>query len=109
MQSIVVNGQNIDGVTLSLQPGVTLSGNITVESSGTPAPTDYSVFRVDAPDVDPLPIGGGGGGRGGGPLAGGGRAEKNGTFAVGNLLPGQHYIRVSRRRRAGRRPRRSGR
>ena len=94
-QSIVVNGQNIDSVTLSLQPGVTLSGNITVESSGTPAPADYSVFRVDAPEVDPLPIGGGGGGRGGGPLAGGGRSEKNGTFTVPNLMPGQHYIRVT--------------
>jgi hypothetical protein len=92
MQSIVVNGQNIGGLSLTLQPGVTLSGNITVESSGTPAPADYSGFRIDAPDLTPLPFGGGGG-RGG--LAGGaGRAEKNGTFLVGNLLPGQHYIRV---------------
>src|SRR4029079_11099112 len=54
MQTIVVNGQNVDGVTLVLQPGVTVSGNITVESSGTPAPADYSVFRVDMPDVDPI-------------------------------------------------------
>src|SRR5262249_4812960 len=34
MQTVVVNGQNVDGVTLILQPGVTVSGNITVESSG---------------------------------------------------------------------------
>jgi len=98
-QPLIVNGQNIEGIALSLQPGVTLSGNITVESSGTPAPADYSVFRVDVPEVDPLPLGGGGGGRGGGPLGGGppggGRSEKNGTFAVPNLLPGLHYIRVS--------------
>ena len=79
---IVVNGQNIGGVSLTLQPGVTLSGNITVESSGTPAPTDYSAFRVDAPDVTPLPFGGGGGRRRrrGALAAGGGRAEKNGSF-----------------------------
>jgi hypothetical protein len=96
VQTIVVNGQNIDGVTLALQPGVTLSGNITVESSGTPAPTDYSVFRVDAPEVNPLPMGPGGRGGGrGGPLAGGGRSEKNGTFTVPDLLPGLHYVRVS--------------
>ena len=97
MQSIVVNGQNIGGVSLVLQPGVTLSGNITVESSGTPAPADYSGFRVDVPDVTPLPFGGGGGGGGGrGGLAGGaGRAEKNGTFQVANLLPGRHYIRIA--------------
>jgi len=93
-QPVVVNGQNIEGITLALQPGITLSGNITVESSGTPAPADYSVFRVDAPEVNPLPFGGGG--RGGGPLGGGGgRSEKNGTFTVPNLLPGPHYIRVS--------------
>ena len=93
MQAIVVNGQPLDGVTLALQPGVTLSGNITVESSGTPAPEDYSVFRIDVPDVNPLPLGGGRGG----PLAAGGagRAEKNGSFQIANLLPGAHYIRVS--------------
>lgn len=94
MQPVVVNGQNLEGLTLALQPGVTLSGNITVESSGTPAPADYSVFRIDAPEVNPLPFAGGG--RGGGPLGGGGgRSEKNGAFTVPNLLPGLHYIRVS--------------
>ena len=93
MQPIVVNGQNIDGVSLILQPGVTISGNITVESAGAQAPTDYSGFRVDAPDVAPLPFGAGpGGGRGG---AGGERAQKNGAFAVGDLVPGKHYIRVT--------------
>jgi hypothetical protein len=98
MQSIVVNGQNITGVSLILMPGVTLSGNITVESSGTAAPTDYSGFRIDVPDVSPLPFGGGGPGGGGGRggLAGGvGRPEKNGAFQVANLLPGKHYIRIA--------------
>ena len=102
MQSIVVNGQNVGGVTLVLQPGVTLSGNITVESSGTPAPTDYSGFRVDVPDVDSAAV----------------RrrrrrrrrrsarrrrrrAEKNGGFQIPNLLPGAHYIRVAGGGRAG--------
>jgi hypothetical protein len=100
-QQVVVNGENIGGITLALQPGVTVSGNITVESSGTPAPADYSVFRIDAPEVNPLPLGAGpGGGRGGGPLGGGplgggGRSEKNGTFQVPNLMPGLHYLRVS--------------
>ena len=93
MQSIVVNGQNLDGVTLTLQPGVTLSGHITVESSGTPAPADYSVFRIEAPDVSPLPVGGGG--RGGGPAGAGARAERNGTFQIDNLLPGLHFVRVA--------------
>lgn len=98
MQAIVVNGQNIGGVSLMLQPGVSLSGHLTVESSGTPAPTDYSSFRVDAPDVTPLPFGGGrggGGGARGGGGAGNGRVEKNGMFRLDNLLPGQHHIRVT--------------
>jgi protocatechuate 3,4-dioxygenase beta subunit len=93
MQTIVVNGQNIDGVTVTLQPPVTISGHITVESSGTPAPEDYSVFRLEAPDVNPLPLGGGG--RLGGPGAAGVRTDKNGAFQIRNLLPGAHYIRVS--------------
>jgi hypothetical protein len=91
IQPVVVNGQPIEGLTLVLQPGVTLSGNFTVESSGTPAPTDYSVFRVEVPELDPLP--GGGTGRGG-PFGGRG-VEKNGSFAIANLQPGLHYIRVT--------------
>jgi Carboxypeptidase regulatory-like domain len=95
MQTIVVNGQNLDGVTLVLQPGVTLSGNITVESSGTAAPADYSIFRVDIPDVDPLPGAGpaGRGGRGGFGADGG--VQKNGSFSIANLQPGLHYVRVA--------------
>jgi carboxypeptidase family protein len=98
MQSIVVDGQNLAGVSLILMPPLTLSGNITVESSGTPAPNDYSGFRIDVQDVTPLPFAGGGPGGGGGRggLGGAaGRAQKNGAFAVGNLLPGKHYIRVA--------------
>jgi protocatechuate 3,4-dioxygenase beta subunit len=97
MQTVVVNGQNIEGLTLMLLPGVTLSGNITVESSGTAAPSDYSVFRVDVPEADPLP-GGGGGGRGGGrggPFGGSDRVEKNGSFTITGLQPGRHLVRVT--------------
>ena len=103
MQTVVVNGQNIDGVTLVLQPGVTLSGNITVESSGTPSPTDYSVFRVDVPDVDPLPVGGGHRRpRRRRAVGGGGRVEKNGSFTLGEPAAGPALHPRHRRRRAGR-------
>jgi hypothetical protein len=95
MQNVNVAGQNITGVTLALQPSVSLSGNITVESSGTPAPADYASFRIDVPELDPLPFAGGPGGRGRGPGVSGGRAEKNGAFTVLGLLPGRHYVRVS--------------
>jgi uncharacterized protein (DUF2141 family) len=88
-QRVVVNGQPVSGVALALQAGVTVTGNITVESAGTAAPTDYSVFRIDMPDVDPLPVGPRG--RGG---ANGERAEKNGAFSIANLMPGAHYISV---------------
>src|SRR5262249_7381160 len=82
-QAGVVNGQNIGGLALVLQPGVTLSGNITVESSGPPAPSDYSGFRIDAPEASPLPVGGGGRG---GPFGTGGRAAANGSFQIPSLL-----------------------
>jgi protocatechuate 3,4-dioxygenase beta subunit len=94
-QNINVAGQNIAGVTLVLQPSVSLSGNITVESSGTPAPTDYSTFHIDVPDLEPLPFAGGPGGRGGGRNASGARAATNGSFTVLNLLPGKHSVRVT--------------
>jgi hypothetical protein len=93
LQPIAVNGQNVGGLALVLQPEITLSGNIVVESSGTPAPTDYSAFRIDAPEVNPLPIGGGpAGGRGGGTN---GRAAANGSFSIPNLVPGRHYVRIT--------------
>jgi hypothetical protein len=92
MQTVLVNGQNVDGVTLVLQPGVSVAGNITVESSGTPSPTDYSVFRVDVADADPLPGAAGRGGRGA--FGGDNRVEKNGSFTVTGVQPGLHYVRV---------------
>ena len=95
VQPVVVNGQNIGGLTISLQPEITVSGNIIVDSAGTPAPTDYSAFRVDAPEVNPLPAGGGPGGRGGGPFGTSGRAATNGSFSVPNLVPGRHYVRIT--------------
>jgi protocatechuate 3,4-dioxygenase beta subunit len=90
MQSVTVAGETVNGVTIAMQPGVSISGYITVESAGTPAPTDYSTFRVDIPDVSPLPFGGPGGG-----ANAGGRAEKNGHFQIDNVFPGDHDIRVS--------------
>jgi protocatechuate 3,4-dioxygenase beta subunit len=95
VQPVVVNGQNIGGLTISLQPEITVSGNIIVDSAGTPAPTDYSAFRIDAPEVNPLPASGGPAGRGGGPFGTSGRASTNGSFSVPNLVPGRHYVRIS--------------
>jgi protocatechuate 3,4-dioxygenase beta subunit len=94
---VAVNGQNIGGLAISLQPEITMSGNITVESAGTPAPTDYSAFRVDAPEATPLPFTGGGPGGGGPGGRGGanGRAAANGTFSISNLVPGKHYVRIT--------------
>jgi protocatechuate 3,4-dioxygenase beta subunit len=97
VQSILVNGQNVDGVTLLMMPGVTIAGNITVDSAGTPSPSDYSIFRVTIADAEPLPGGGGGpGGRGGrGGFGGDDRVQTNGSFTLTNIEPGLHYVRVS--------------
>jgi protocatechuate 3,4-dioxygenase beta subunit len=95
VQPLVVNGENIQGLTLVLQPSATVSGLITVESAGTPSPTDYSIFRVDVADVDPLPGGRGGGGGRGGPFGADNRVDKNGSFTITGVQPGRHYVRVS--------------
>lgn len=94
VQPVTVSGENISNLVLVLIPGVSLSGNITVDSAGTPAPSDYSVFRIDVADADPLPVAAGAlGGRGGN--GGGGRAQKNGSFEIDNVMPGRHLLRVS--------------
>ncbi|HEY3883913.1 MAG TPA: carboxypeptidase-like regulatory domain-containing protein, partial [Vicinamibacterales bacterium] len=96
IQPLTVAGQNVSNLALVPVSGVSLSGNITVESSGTPAPNDYSTFRISVPESNPLPSNAGGpiGGRGGG--AGGTvRAQANGSFEVDNLLPGQHYVQIT--------------
>ncbi len=92
-QTLVVGGENISGLTLTLIGGITVSGNITVETSGTPAPTDYSRFRVNLTSLDPTAGPTGPFGRGGGPGTGTGTgAEKNGVFVAENVLPGKYVI-----------------
>ncbi|HEX5473755.1 MAG TPA: carboxypeptidase-like regulatory domain-containing protein [Vicinamibacterales bacterium] len=92
-QLVSVNGQNITGLMLTLVSAITVSGNITVESSGTPAPTDYSKFSVDFTSLDPQSFGPGGrGGRRGGRGDTGTGAEKNGEFVAEDVLPGLYLI-----------------
>ena len=43
---VTVNGQNVSGLTLNMQPGMTISGRITAKAVGADAPTDFSRARV---------------------------------------------------------------
>lgn len=47
---IVVNGEDITGLSLALQPGLTISGRIAFEGA-TPPPTDLARLRVSLPPV----------------------------------------------------------
>lgn len=47
-----VNG-DIDNVMVTLSPGATLSGNVTVQATQTPVLPDVTQFRINAPSADP--------------------------------------------------------
>jgi uncharacterized protein (DUF2141 family) len=45
---VEIRGQDVRGVTLALQPGGAVSGNVVFDSGGAPAPVDLSRIRVAA-------------------------------------------------------------
>jgi len=53
VQPISVNG-DIDNVMVTLSPGATLSGNITVQATQSAVLPDVTQFRINAPSADPL-------------------------------------------------------
>ncbi|HVL70039.1 MAG TPA: carboxypeptidase regulatory-like domain-containing protein [Vicinamibacterales bacterium] len=81
---IVVDGRNMSNVMLALQPGLTLSGQITFEGT-TPPPSDLTRLRVTMTSTEPGP---------GMPPANG-RVDASGRFTVTNLTPGQYRLSVT--------------
>lgn len=80
---INVDGRNLSNVVLTLQPAMTLSGQIVFEGS-TPPPADLTRVRVSASPVE--------GSAGGGSTA---RVEPNGRFTLPNLVPGEYRVNVA--------------
>ncbi len=80
-QEVSVNGRDIPGVTLTLQPGMTVSGHFTSDIAGV-APFDFtrvavSLRYVDQPGVvTPMPV------------------NADGTFSLSGVAPGHYRLNV---------------
>lgn len=82
--SIEVFGADADGVTMTLRPGATVDGRLTVESVRGTRPPDLSTLRVRAPFID--------GNAFGDSLTG--SVQPNGRYTLRGLMQGAHQILV---------------
>ncbi|HEX5213924.1 MAG TPA: carboxypeptidase-like regulatory domain-containing protein [Vicinamibacterales bacterium] len=79
-----VDGGNISGVVITMQPGMTLTGKIAFDAIKMPAPTDLSRVRVTLQAVQS-----GGAISVGAPPA---RVEADGSFTFAGLTPGRYRV-----------------
>lgn len=84
-QPVVINGQDLDSVTVPLAAGATLTGTI-VFAPGQAAAPDPTQVRITAPSIEPDAFGG--------PQASG-RVDKDGHFTLAGVPAGDHLIRAN--------------
>jgi len=82
--TVAVQGEDLAGVTLTLQPGLTISGRVVFEGA-TPPAIDFSQVRVPVPPlrlaVGNLPIPS--------PMV---RLDATGRFTIGDVIPGPYRL-----------------
>jgi len=78
---VIVSGQDINGLRLQLEPGVTVSGRVAFESAGN-APPDPSAMRIT---LSPILTGGAVA-----PVAQPVQPDAQGNFSVSNVTPGRY-------------------
>jgi hypothetical protein len=78
---VVIGGQDVSGLVLSLQPGMSVSGRVAFDSTTRPPPKDLSTVRVFLAPPQPARI-----------LAasGGAQADAAGRFSISGLIPGKY-------------------
>jgi hypothetical protein len=79
---VVVDGRNVSNVILTLQQGVSVSGQLAFDGS-IQAPADLTRFRVTMAPVGPNPFGGG---------ASAARVDANGRFTIPSVPPGRYRL-----------------
>jgi hypothetical protein len=83
---VTVNGDNVAGVSITMQPGMTITGTVAVEANGVEAP-DVSRARISL-----LPAGTGNAIVVG---AGGATVDASGHFALTGVVPGKYRLSAS--------------
>ena len=78
---VAVDGRNVSNVLLSLQQGVTVSGQISFDGS-TPPPTDLTRIRVTMSPIEPTPLGG----------SSAARVDASGRFTIPSVAPGRYRL-----------------
>ena len=81
---ITVDGQTVSNVLLSLQQGISVSGQIAFDGTAAP-PTDLSRIRVQMTPVLPSPFAG----------LSAGRADATGRFTIPSVAPGLYRLTAS--------------
>jgi protocatechuate 3,4-dioxygenase beta subunit len=81
---IVVDGRNVSNVMLSLQQGITVSGQLRFDGS-TPPPSDLTRMRVAMSPVGSNPLGG----------AANARVDAGGRFTIPSVVPGRYRMTAS--------------
>ena len=81
-QPISVNGQDLDGVTVVLAPGATLTGTVVFQPGQSPVP-DLTQVRISAPSTDQTSFG----------QQPNARVDKEGRFTLAGVPAGSHLIR----------------
>ena len=89
---VTIEGQDLSGLVLQLQPGLSLMGRLKIDASRLAAPDLTSVSIMAIPMGNPRDqvgmlagIVGGGGGQ---------SARADGTFELGGLIPGPHLLQA---------------
>jgi uncharacterized protein (DUF2141 family) len=84
MMDVSVDGRNLTDVILTLQPGMSVSGQIAFDGA-TPPPTDLNRARVTLNAVAPGPMR---------PMASSAsaRVDASGRFTINNVLPGRYRL-----------------
>jgi hypothetical protein len=82
---VSVTGRDVTDLTLSLQPGMTLSGRLAFDSASATPPADLSQVRLNlvASDGQSFPMG---------PLPQ--QVDANGNFTITGVVPGRYQLRA---------------
>jgi uncharacterized protein (DUF2141 family) len=86
MMDVSIDGRNLTNVLLSLQPGMTVSGQIVFDGTTQQPPTDLTRARVTLTPFNPSPS------MRAAAASASGRVDSAGRFTIPNVIPGRYRL-----------------